>query len=184
MGYTKSQQDGGAKNRDDELARRDKNAAAIRRQKAAKRKANAKSGNGGVAVDVITAARNDRREVARRRRAAEERQRRETEHFHLLQAITALELDSVTNLKEGTTARVVAEATIRAFPDAQAYRKVINDGEDKRVSKTHAAFETALASLTDEHRERKGAVKKGYSMAAEALSRAYEIVKNDMPAAV
>lgn len=172
MGYTKKQQDGGASN--PKLIERDEKATAIRRQKSAARRARAKSGNGGVnqtLFDGVRKDRQERRDAAIARRQANETTQTQMRHEH--QAEMALASPAITNLHEGSVARVFAEAIINAYTDARP-----RDGKGK----TAVAADTALLSLTAEQRGQTKAIQAGRSAAYRALKGAY--IKVTTPATV
>lgn len=112
----------------------------------------------------------------RRRRRAEEnlapaREERAAEqlNFRQRQAGEALQHVAVTSLTEGSIARLLADAIIEAFPTADPY----TDDDGVKVSRTDAAFELALETLTDEQAESKGAVWRGKTNAGFALRYGY-----------
>lgn len=88
-----------------------------------------------------------------------------------LQATKAGQYVELTKLRSGSTARVMAEAMLRAFPDAQPFNRGTS-----MVSKTQVAKETALdelMKLDENHVGREGAIRKGVAVARAALNWAW-----------
>ena len=166
MAYNKRNNDGGAKNRDKELAERDSRATEMRRTKQRAKKGHT-TGNGG-GTSLFEEIYNERRKAAQE--AAEERRIAAEERalaFRQKQSAVAKASVTITGLK-GISAKV-AVLIIEAFPDTDAYTK--SDG--KKVSRTAASTESALAELSDLEIQREGAVKYGVSSARQALNNAY-----------
>lgn len=90
---------------------------------------------------------------------------------HVKQAAIAAKFDELKRLREGSTARVMAEAMIQAFPDAQPFSRGTS-----MVSKTQVAKEAALdelMKLEENHIGREGAIRKGVAIARAALNWAW-----------
>ena len=139
-----------------------------RRAKKAHQKSTRKGGNGTVGATIFDGVREDRRQKAEERReTVQAAKAKKVELTFMIQAVNALESEVIKGLTEGTTARVVAEAIIREFPEAVANR-------GKNISKMRAAVNLAMESLPKEHAARKGAVSLGRNKAAQALNAAYK----------
>lgn len=94
---------------------------------------------------------------------------------HIKQARIATQFDELKELRPGSTARVMADAMVQAFPNAQPSTRGLT-----KVSKTQAAKEAALdelMKLEENHIGREGAIRKGAAVARAALNWAWSEVR-------